>query len=93
MGYSLLGLGFAVLAAVTVRQNPDLSRRFTKFFGQIIGRIRVLLTRGNGQPDDSQYESAELPPLPPPACFPLLNRTDSDRLAALGHQDARSTCV
>ena len=92
VGYSLLGLGFAVLAVVTVKYNPELSRRFAEFFGQIVGRVRVLLARGDGQPDDPQYELAEMPPLPPPARPLPLNRTDSDRLAAL-ERLARSTCV
>ena len=91
-GYSLLGLGFGVLAVVTVKYNPELSRWFAELFGQIIGRVRVMLARGDGQPVDSQYELAELPPPPPPARPLPLNRTDSDRLAALEHY-GRSTCV
>ena len=92
VGYSLLGLGCAVLAVATIRHNPELSRRFTEFFGQIVGRLRVMFARGDGHPDDSQYELADFPPLPPLARPLPLNRTDSDRLAAL-ERLGRSTCV
>lgn len=93
VGYSVLGIALAVLSVVLIKYNPHLADRAWELFLQVIGRIRVALARGDGQPDEEQYEMpGPAPPLPLGRPQPL-NRTDSDRLAALEQQAARSTCV
>ena len=92
-GYSVLGIALVTLSVVLIKYNTDLADRAWELFLQVAGRIRVALARGDGQPDEEQYEYPGSPP-PLPLDRPLpLNRTDSDRLAALEHQVGRSTCV
>ena len=93
VGYSVLGLGLAVVSILLIRQNPGLADRAWGFFLRVLGQIRILLARGDRQPDEEEYEMPEVaPPLLPARSLPL-NRTDSDRLAALERQVSRSTCV
>ena len=83
MGYSVLGIALFVLSVVLIKQNAHLAERAWEGFLHVVGRIRVRLARSDGQPDEEQYELPDSPPVLPPARSLPLNRTDSDRLAAL----------
>ena len=93
VGYSILGLGLAVVSFLLIKQNPELADRAWDFCVRVVGRIRVLLARGDGETGEEEYEMPEVAPPLPLARAPPLNRTDSDRLAALERQVSRSTCV
>ena len=92
VGYSVLGIALVVLSVVLIKQSPHLADRAWEGFLHVVGRIRVMLARGDGQPDEEQYELPDSPPVLPPARPRPLNRTDSDRLASL-ERVCRSTSV
>ena len=92
VGYSVLGIALLVLSVVLIKQSPHLAERAWEGFLHVVGRIRVMLARGDGQPDEEQYELPDSPPVLPPARPLPLNRTDSDRLASL-ERVCRSTSV
>ena len=93
VGYSVLGAALAALSILLIKKHPELADGAWRFFLQVVGRIRVLLARGDGQPAEGQYESPAPPlssldrPLPP-------SRIDLElRDVKIERPRARSTAV